>query len=543
MNDVDVLIAGAGPIGLTAAIELRRRGVRVRIVDPLLEPPQYAKAVGIQPRTLEVFEGMGVLEHILDAGMEMRGQFVFVNGSQVSRIDLVTPADVPFRFHLLPQYSTERVLRDRLTDLDAEIERGVRVSAFTPDDDGVTVTLTDAAGAETSVRAGYLIGADGAHSTVRKGLGLGFEGGAFTEQYMLGDVAVDWSMPRGYAIRAMHQADDGTTDDLLVCIPLPGRGRYRMSMLVPDELAIGPTSGGDGVAHGFEGTRTPELSHIQAVVDRLSPEPATVSDLRWSSVFRISHRIVDSYGRGRVFVAGDAAHIHPPTGAQGMNTGVQDAHNLAWKLALAVAGDAAPGLLESYDLERRPVGEEVVGRTVRDAREGIGSDSTDVEFVTRREAQLLISYADSPITAGSTIPSAPAAPRAGERAPDAAGLGRDSVNHPLRLYSLLSGVDHALVLYADAAAGAEDVAVLENLAAEVTKAARGHMTAHVVAAPTAQVGSTDLPLLRDTENRFAAGYLPDGSTAFVIRPDGYLGYRGPLDDTATVLAYLRATFA
>ncbi|MCR8897590.1 FAD-dependent monooxygenase [Gordonia sp. GONU] len=543
MNDVDVLVAGAGPIGLTAAIELRRRGVRVRIVDPLLDPPQYAKAVGIQPRTLEVFEGMGVLEPILDAGMEMRGQLVFVNGSEVSRIDLSTPDDVPFRFHLLPQYATERVLRDRLTDLDAEIERGVRVSAFEQDVDGVTVTLADADGGETQVRASYLIGADGAHSTVRKGLGLSFEGGAFAEQYMLGDVAVDWSMPRGYAIRAMHQADDGTTDDLLVCIPLPGRGRYRMSMLVPDELAIGETSGGDGVAHGFEGTRTPELSHIQAVVDRLSPEPATVSDMRWSSVFRISHRIVDSYGRGRVFVAGDAAHIHPPTGAQGMNTGVQDAHNLAWKLALAVDGVAAPGLLDSYDLERRPVGEEVVGRTVRDAREGIGTDSTDVDFVTRREAQLLISYADSPITAGSTVPSTPSAPRAGERAPDAAGLGRESVNHPLRLFSLLGGVDHSLVLYADATSGAEDVAVLEGLAAEITATARGHMTVHVVAAPTAQVGSTDLPLLRDTEGLFAAGYRPDGSTAFVIRPDGYLGYRGPLDDAAAVLAYLRATFA
>ncbi|MCZ0912796.1 FAD-dependent monooxygenase [Gordonia amicalis] len=543
MNDVDVLVAGAGPIGLTAAIELRRRGVRVRIVDPLLDPPQYAKAVGIQPRTLEVFEGMGVLEPILDAGMEMRGQLVFVNGSEVSRIDLSTPDDVPFRFHLLPQYATEHVLRDRLTDLDAEIERGVRVSAFEQDVDGVTVTLADADGGETQVRASYLIGADGAHSTVRKGLGLSFEGGAFAEQYMLGDVAVDWSMPRGYAIRAMHQADDGTTDDLLVCIPLPGRGRYRMSMLVPDELAIGETSGGDGVAHGFEGTRTPDLSHIQAVVDRLSPEPATVSEMRWSSVFRISHRIVDSYGRGRVFVAGDAAHIHPPTGAQGMNTGVQDAHNLAWKLALAVDGVAAPGLLDSYDLERRPVGEEVVGRTVRDAREGIGTDSTDVDFVTRREAQLLISYADSSITAGSTVPSTPSAPRAGERAPDAAGLGRESVNHPLRLFSLLGGVDHSLVLYADATSGAEDVAVLEGLAAEITAAARGHMTVHVVAAPTAQVGSTDLPLLRDTEGLFAAGYRPDGSTAFVIRPDGYLGYRGPLDDTAAVLAYLRATFA
>lgn len=542
MNDVDVLVAGAGPIGLTAAIELRRRGVRVRIVDPLLEPPQYAKAVGIQPRTLEVFEGMGVIGAILDAGMEMRGQFVYVNGSQVSRVDLSTPADVPFRFHLLPQYATERVLRDRLSDLDLEIERGVRLSAFDQDADGVTVTLTDADGGETSVRTAYLIGADGAHSAVRKGLGLSFEGGAFAEQYMLGDVAVDWSMPRGYAIRAMHQADDGTTDDLLVCIPLPGRGRYRMSMLVPDELAVGEISGGDGVAHGFEGTRTPELSHIQAVVDRLSPEPATVSDLRWSSVFRISHRIVDSYGRGRVFVAGDAAHIHPPTGAQGMNTGVQDAHNLAWKLALAVDGVAAPGLLDSYDLERRPVGEEVVGRTVRDAREGIGTDSTDIEFVTRREAQLLISYADSPIAAGSTIPGSPVAPRAGERAPDAAGLGRESVNHPLRLFSLLGGVDHSLVLYADATSGAEDVAVLESLAAEVTAAAHGHLTAHVVAAPTAQVGSTDLPLLRDTEGLFAQGYLPDGSTAFVIRPDGYLGYRGPIDDAAAVVKYLRTTF-
>jgi pentachlorophenol monooxygenase len=145
---------------------------------------------------------------------------------------------------------------------------------------------------------------------------------------------VDWSVPRGYGIRAMHHTD-GKTDDLLVCIPLPGHGRYRMSMLVPDELAAAPA---DGVAHGFEGGRKPELHHIQAVLDRLSPEPTTARNLRWSSVFRISHRIVDTYGRGRVFVAGDAAHIHPPTGAQGMNTGIQDAHNLAWKLALAVAG-------------------------------------------------------------------------------------------------------------------------------------------------------------------------------------------------------------
>ena len=155
----------------------------------------------------------------------------------------------------------------------------------------------------------------------------------------------------------------GSTDDLLVCIPLPGVNRYRMSMLVPDDLATPKVPEGE-VAHGIEAGRSPELHHIQAVLDRLSPQPTKASNMRWSSVFRISHRLVDRYGVGRVFVAGDAAHIHPPTGAQGMNTGLQDAYNLGWKLALAVHGGAADALLDSYHAERHPVGEEVVGRTV-----------------------------------------------------------------------------------------------------------------------------------------------------------------------------------
>ena len=317
-SDAQVLIAGGGPIGLTAAIELARRGIACRIVDPLVEPLQYAKAVGVQPRTLEVFEGMGVLRRILDAALLMRGQIVYVNGEQVSQLDMTLPDDVPFGFIAIPQYATEAILRDELAMHGVQVQRGVRVTGFEQDADGVTATLagdTD----EQTVRAAYLVGADGAHSAVRKGLGLTFEGSAFEEQYMLGDVEVGWSAPRGYGIRSMHQTD-GKTDDVLVCIPLPGRGRYRMSMLVPDEL------GDDD---------TPQLHHIQAVLDRLSPEPTTARNLRWSSVFRISHRIVDAYGKGRVFVAGDAAHIHPPTGAQGMNTGIQDAHNLAWKLALA----------------------------------------------------------------------------------------------------------------------------------------------------------------------------------------------------------------
>ena len=529
MADTDVLIAGAGPIGLTAAIELARRGIDFRIVEPLPDPPQYAKAVGVQPRTLEVFEGMGVLNRILDAAVPMFGQIVYVNGAKVAQVEFATPADVPFGFVAIPQYATERILREELATYGAQIERGLRVTSFEQDVDGVSVTLDGGTGQQT-VRARYLIGADGAHSTVRKTLGLTFEGAAFEEQYMLGDVEVDWSIPRGWAVRSMHQTD-GTTDDLLVCIPLPGRGRYRMSMLVPDDLAAGATAA-DGVVHGFEGARKPELHHIQAVLDRLSPEPATARNLKWSSVFRISHRIVDAYGRGRVFVAGDAAHIHPPTGAQGMNTGIQDAHNLAWKVALAVSGDAAPALLDSYDAERRPVGEEVVGRTVRSAREGIGADSDDPDFVIRREAQLLIRYDDSPIVA----------PGAGGRAPDATGLTRDAVTGPIRLFSLFNRRDHTVVLYAGEDATEDDVAPFEAVAEAALASAHGRIDVCLIAAPDADVDTTVLPVIRDGAGHFARMYGARGSAVYVVRPDGYLSFTSSRIDADDLAAHLSSTF-
>lgn len=532
MADIDVLIAGAGPIGLTAAIELARRGVRCRIVDPLLEPPQYAKAVGVQPRTLEVFEGMGILRQILDASAQMRGQVVYRDGVEVGRVDLELPADVPFQFDVLPQYETERILRDELGRRGVTIERGLRLSAFHQDADGVTATLTGQSGDET-VRCGYLVGGDGAHSIVRKTLGLTFEGAAFEEQYMLGDVEVDWTMPRGYAVRCMRQRD-GLPDDILVCIPLPGRGRYRMSMLVPEKFAGGGGSA-DGIEHGFSGGTAPGLEDIQTVLDRLSPEPTTARNLRWSSVFRISHRIVDRYSRGRVFVAGDAAHIHPPTGGQGMNTGIQDAHNLAWKLALAVRGIASDGLLDSYDAERRPVGEEVVGRTVKHARQGIGADSNDISWVMRREAQLLIDYDGSPLLDGGTA----AGPQPGQRAPDATGLTRDIVTGAFRLFSVLGRIDHTALLYADSDAVVAD---LEACAAALVEAAHGALDVYVVAAPDAPVDDTVLPLVRDADGDFARMYEVSATTLYVVRPDGYLGYASVGVDPAAAVTWLKRTF-
>lgn len=513
--DTEVLVVGAGPVGLTAAIELCRRGISCRIVDALPEPPQYAKAVGIQPRTLEVFEGMGVLNRILNAAVLMRGHIVYVNGDEVMRIELGLPHEVPFGFVGLPQYETERILTEYLGEWGTFVERGSRLTSFHQDEDTVTAALEGPNGGE-SVHVRYLVGCDGAHSIVRKGLGLTFEGAAFDEQYMLADVEVDWTQPNGYGIRSMH-VTDGATDDLLVCIPLPGRGRYRMSMFVPD------------------GVLTPKLGHIQEVLDRLSPEAAKASNLRWSSVFKISHRIVDSYGHGRVFVAGDAAHIHPPTGAQGMNTGIQDAHNLAWKIALTTRGAASPTLLQSYDAERRPVGEEVVGRTVRHARQGVGAGVSDPVVVLLREAQLLINYAGSPIVGGDFRRS----PAPGDRAPDARGLTRDAVAFPVRLFSILDGVRHTLVLYA---ASSTEIDTLEAVAEAAVTAAHEKLAVYVVAASDGVITDTKLPVLRDVDGGFAAAYRVAETSIFVVRPDGYLGFRTDHVNAESVLEYLKETF-
>ncbi|WP_371673719.1 FAD-dependent monooxygenase [Streptomyces sp. NBC_00289] len=560
-HTTDVLIVGAGPVGLSAAAELRRHGVRCRLVDRLPARLPYAKAVGVQPRTLEIWDRMGLARTVLEAAVVMRGQLSYVNGREEGRIDLTLPPEVPYQFAALPQYETERLLEACVAGLDTVIERGTELLSFTQDPDGVTARLRTASGAEEELRAGYLIGCDGAHSVVRKQLGLTFEGSAFPEEYMLADVEADMGVPHGYGVRSIHRAEDGSTDDLLVCIPLPGTCRYRMSMLVPPELSTQAAgrkpARGEDIAHGLEGGDGPELSHIQAVVDRLAPSSAVLSRMRWSSVFRISHRIVDSYGDGRVFVAGDAAHIHPPTGAQGMNTGIQDAGNLAWKLALVIRGQAGPTLLASYDAERRPVGEEVVGRTVRHATQGIGVDSSAPRTVMLREAQLLVSYRDGPLAGGPHGPDD--APQPGDRAPDCAGLTAPVATYPLRLLDILRDrTGHVLLLYvadpADLAKVAEVTGATGHAEVPVpvpvsTMADGGPVTpgrpAFQASLQTVAVLARDaapiapdvlgVPGYRDSAGEFARLYRPDGSTGFVVRPDGQLGARFPLDGTTAAL--------
>ncbi|MFH7599500.1 FAD-dependent monooxygenase [Streptomyces racemochromogenes] len=538
---VDVLVVGAGPVGLTAAVELRRRGVSCRLVDRLPERLPYAKAVGIQPRTLELWDRMGLVSAALDAAVPLRGQLVWVDGEEREPLRMALPPEVPYGFAALPQYETERILEAFLARFDTRIERSTALVSFAQDDSGVSVLLTGPDG-EEELRTRYLVGCDGAHSTVRKGLGLAFEGGAFPEEYMLADVEVGWDLPYGYTLRAVHHDAGGKVDDLLVCIPLPGPGRYRMSMLVPPELSVSATpAAGDGVAHGLEGSRAPALPDVQAVLDRMSPRPVTASGLRWSSVFRISHRLVDRYSDGRVFVAGDAAHIHPPTGAQGMNTGVQDAWNLAWKLALAVGGCAHPRLLASYDAERRPVGEEVVGRTVRHARRTVGAGGEDTEALLR-EAQLLVGYPDSPVVvrpaAGEPDGSGPGP---GERAPDCGGLAGDVPAYPLRLHDLLRDREHVLLVYTD---GAWD-SYVPGLAALTGGLPAGRLTAYAVLTEggTAPAGATPMPVYRDARGEFALRYGVRQATAFVVRPDGHIGARLCPPAAEGLAAYLARVFS
>ena len=535
VDNTEVVVVGAGPVGLMAAIELRRRGVDVMIVDKRLDIAPWAKAVGVQPRTLEIWDAMGIARPMLDRATSMRGQLVYVNGEQTGRVDFVLPDDVPYRFAAIPQYAAEEVLGEHLAGLGTRVRRGVEALGYTAGADGVTVRLSES-GSPTKtfeVFAQYLIGADGAHSMVRKTAGLAFEGDAFPEEYMLADVELDWNLPHTYGVRSMHQTD-GVTDDLLVCIPLPGR-RYRVSMLVPDELsARGQDS--DAVAHGIQsGPAKPQLRHIQAVLDRLAPEPVTASDMRWSSVFRISHRLVQRYSAGRVFLAGDAAHIHPPTGAQGMNTGLQDAYNLGWKLALAVRGVAAPGLLDSYHAERHPVGSEVVGRTVRAARHGIGAGETSMATVFLREAQLLVGYPDSPIVAAD---GAGFEPGAGMRAPDAAGLRQPTMAFAMRWHELLRHPGHTLLLWAPTAG---EVELARGAGATATRRSAGWVRSYIVV-PAEVVADISGNVFADSQGNVARAYgFGDVSGVCLVRPDGYVGYRSRGLDAAGLLEHLGAT--
>jgi 2-polyprenyl-6-methoxyphenol hydroxylase-like FAD-dependent oxidoreductase len=338
----NVLVVGAGPVGLTMAAELARYGVSTRIIDKAAERTDKSKALVIWCRTLELMDRMGCSESFVNAGLKVNAGNVIAGNRQIShlRLDVM---ETPHAYALMiPQSETERLMEEHLSTYGVQVERRVEMVRFAPGADKVAVTLRHADGREEEIQVAWLIGCDGAHSTVRHGLGMQFEGNTLPSDWILADVHLA-GVPTKPDEFNMFWHSEGA----LALFPI-SPGRYRVIADVGD-------------AHGDAHRADPTLEEVQAVLDKRGPGGITASSPIWLASFRINERKVADYRAGRVFLAGDAAHVHSPAGGQGMNTGMQDAGNLAWKLALVCRGVAGPEpLLESYNIERSAVGHQVL---------------------------------------------------------------------------------------------------------------------------------------------------------------------------------------
>jgi len=337
-ESTEVLIVGAGPTGLTLATALRGRGIDAVVIDRAAEMAGTSRAAVIHARTLELLEPVGVTDELVSRGSIVPRFSVRDGDRSLITIDFdELPTQHPYTL-MLPQDETEAILRARLKELGGAVHQSCELASLQQDADGVKAMLTDG----RAIHADYVVGADGMHSTVREHAGIGFTGAAYADSFVLADVRLDWDLSAAEVM--LYFAPAG----LVVIAPLPG-GRHRI------------------VATVDEAPETPDRAFVQAILDERGPKrrPARVDEVIWSSRFRVHHRLADTYRDGRVFLAGDAAHVHSPAGGQGMNTGIQDAIALAARLGDVLRDDAAEQTLERYEAERRPVAAQVVHLTDR----------------------------------------------------------------------------------------------------------------------------------------------------------------------------------
>lgn len=496
-----MLVVGAGPTGLALAAQLHAYGVRFRIVDRHLDRARESRALAIQPRTLEALAPFGVTDELLARGNPAVQLRMHLPGRTV-RLPLfdIGVADTAYPFLLfLSQAVTESVLGGHLAEAGTTVERGTELLELTAETPYMTCRLRHHDGSEESVNARYVVGCDGAHSTVRDQAGIGFEGYAYPPTFLLGDLEVD-GLEHGVAHAYMTEAG------MLFFFPLGTPASWRM-------LAMRPP--------GIKDTESPvDIGQLQAIVDRYVSDRLHLRDPVWMTDFKLHNRGAKNYRAGRVFLAGDAAHIHSPAGAQGMNTGIQDALNLGWKLAL-VCRDAAPeALLDTYESERAPVGRNVLRFTDR-AFTLATSRNPLLRLVRTRLAprlaplvlrlpalrgaafrivsQLAIHYPRSPATTEGPHPPR-RGPRAGDRLPD----------NPGNLHAMTATPGYHLLLCGPS--GAWDTGRI----AAVTRG-RDHLI-HVHTLGTSGPWR--------------------GITHCLVRPDGYIGYRAGGTDMTGLLGYL-----
>ena len=396
VNNPKVLIAGAGPVGLTLANELARHGVPIHIVDKAPQRTDKSKALVMWSRTLELFDDAGYVGPFLAAGRRGTGAQISTGKEIIARMSLDSiDSRYPFAL-MIPQSETERVLEEQLAARGIAVDRQVELTSFAEKGDKVEATIKKADGGTERVTADWLIGCDGAHSTVRHGLGFSFEGSTLQSDWALADGHVVGLEPKDRIHIFWHR------DGILAFFPM-GDDRWRV---ISD---LGEAK--DGNHHP-----DPTLEEVQTLITRRGSPGVSFSNPLWLAAFRINERKVKEYRRGRVFLAGDAAHIHSPAGGQGMNTGMQDAFNLAWKLKMVIAGTAKPSLLDSYSVERSAVGDMVLRNAGRMTDAAIlrnpiaqGLRNAVVKFATgfpalqhfiaEQLSETNIAYPSSPLTA------------------------------------------------------------------------------------------------------------------------------------------------
>jgi 2-polyprenyl-6-methoxyphenol hydroxylase-like FAD-dependent oxidoreductase len=482
---VDVLVVGAGPTGLAAACELARRGLTVRIVDHANRPFAGSRGKGLQPRTLEILDGLGVAGRLVATGrFRLPVCFYRPDGSR-SVEDLSDDAeptpDRPWaRTLLIPQWRVEEVLRAHLSSWGVSVEFDRALTGLTQRDDAVELGLSDG----TVAVARYVIGADGGTSTVRRLVGVAFLGDTDeSHRMLLGDVRLDgldrdfwhiWTRP------------DGRT--LALC-PLPATDAFQLQAPIePDDPSLAT------------------LEDFQAIVDTvLGPDVVRLHEATWLSSWRLNVRMVERYRVGRVFLAGDAAHIHSPAGGQGMNTGIQDAANIGWKLAAVLHG-ADPALLDTYQDERLPIAAAVLGLTTRATVHG--QDAAPAEDDGEEMRQLGITYRGGPLAPALDV----VGPQPGDRAPDAPCHRRDGSR--VRLFDLQRGTHWTLYGFA-------------TTPPDCGPDVRGFR----ITPDNADAGD-----VVDTDGHACRAYAPRPGELVLVRPDGHIATRAT--DPDEIRAYL-----
>jgi 2-polyprenyl-6-methoxyphenol hydroxylase-like FAD-dependent oxidoreductase len=500
---LDVLVVGAGPSGSAVAIDLVRRGLDVRIVDRSPHAFDGSRAKGVQPRSLEVLEDLGALHDVLADGstypkLGIHAGPLAMPWRMFPHRD-ATP-DVPYpNTWLIPQFRTDRALHARLNELGREIEFGKELTGLTQDEDAAVAEVAGADGVEEIV-ARYVVGADGGSSAVRKQLGIGFAGTTDeSDRVLLVDASVT-----GLARDRWHMWP-GRGGRLIGACPLPHSDLFQwMIRLVPDEEP--PAKRDDILRRIHSHTRDRRIQ---------------LHDIRWTSVFRPNIRLAENYRRGRVFLVGDAAHVHTPAGAQGLNTGIQDGYNLGWKISQVLAG-ANAALLDTYEAERQPIAAGVLGLSTRKWG-GIAKLDPSSMKRGKDEQQLALTYYGGPLAPADGMRTSTL--RVGDRAPDAELLRADGSG--VRLFDVLRGPHFTALAYGPGAAHDLEALPWPTVGARLKRL---------------NVGATaaDGLVLSDPEKTLKAAYGLNGDTLLLIRPDGYIGHIATRDFLTSTPSAARA---